>query len=75
MSVKNRRLVVRPVVVEVPMIGVQEGGIRFCLFCGREFQAGDLWRKITRLGRGGYSIGACNACWAKRGAQAEQGRP
>lgn len=66
MSVKKRRAVVA-VVVEEPMVGPQvEGGIRFCLFCDHEFEAGDLWRKISRLGRGGYSFGACNSCWAKR---------
>lgn len=68
MSGKNRRAVV----VEVPMVGVQEDGIRFCLLCGHEFKAGDLWRKVARLGRGGYAFGACNGCWAQR-AQASKG--
>lgn len=66
----KRRVVVQ--VVEVPMVGVQEGGIRFCLLCGHEFKAGDLWRKVARLGRGGYAFGACNGCWAER-AQASKG--
>lgn len=53
-------------VVEVPMVGVQADGIRFCLLCGDEFKEGDLWRKVCRLGRGGYAFGVHNVCWAKR---------
>lgn len=53
-------------IVEVPMVGPQAEGIRSCLLCGAQFAEGDLWRKVARLGRGGYAFGVHNACWAKR---------
>ena len=53
-----------PYVIEVLMIGVHPGDIRYCLFCRQPFQIGEAWRKITRLGRDGYSLGVHETCWA-----------
>jgi len=51
-------------VVEVPMVGVDLGGVRRCMFCGAVIQSGETWRKIQRAGRGGYAVGVHDACWS-----------
>lgn len=56
------------VVVEVPMIGPESGGIRFCMICQGPIFEGEHWRKIQRLGAG-YEVGAHDSCLAARQAQ------
>jgi len=50
-------------VIEVPMVGPDHsGGPAFCIHCHQSFLNGDHWRKVTRLGRGGITVGIHDVC-------------
>jgi len=65
----NRRTTKRQTYAEVvaiiPMIGPGTGSLKRCIRCGKEFQAGEHWRKIGSAD-GAYFVGAHNACLVEK---------
>ena len=72
MSRKQQQYVESAQYVEEPMIGPETDGIRYCLKCKRAILAGEHWRKVTRLGRGGLSVGVHDGCYLSGPAGGQQ---
>jgi uncharacterized protein with PIN domain len=51
-------------VIEIPMIGPEPDGIRYCVKCRKDILPGEHWRMIERLGRGGLAVGVHDGCYA-----------